>query len=66
MGKLDLTSYVRGHIVRVIEKIDSYERRCATVELVLMIGAFILLTALAGVFGVDTRDSDDWVIHRPV
>lgn len=35
-------------------------------EVVLILAASGLLVALTALFGADTRDGDDWVIHRPV
>jgi hypothetical protein len=35
------------------------------VELFLIVAAFVLLAILATVLGVDTRDGDDWIVHRP-
>jgi hypothetical protein len=35
-------------------------------ELLLILALFGLFSALAPIVGADTRDGDDWVIHRPV
>jgi hypothetical protein len=35
------------------------------VEFVLVVAALSLLAALTTIFGVDTRDADDWSTHRP-
>jgi hypothetical protein len=35
------------------------------VEIVLFVAAFALFVALAAVSGADTRDGDDWIVHRP-
>jgi hypothetical protein len=34
------------------------------VELVLFVAALALFAVLAAVSGVDTRDADDWIVHR--
>jgi hypothetical protein len=36
------------------------------VELILIVAVFALVAALAAGFGADTRDGNDWVIHRPI
>jgi hypothetical protein len=36
------------------------------VGLVLIIAAIAAFALLAAVFGTDSRDGDDWLIHRPV
>ena len=33
-------------------------------ELVLITAAFALFAALAALSGADTRDGDDWIVHR--
>jgi hypothetical protein len=34
------------------------------VELALFVVATVLFAALAAVSGADTRDGDDWIVHR--
>lgn len=34
-------------------------------ELILIVAAFVLFETLATVSGADTRDGDDWIVHRP-
>lgn len=35
-------------------------------EIIAIIAALAAFDALAAAFGKDTRDGNDWVIHRPV
>jgi hypothetical protein len=35
-------------------------------ELILVVAMIVALNVAAIVFGKDTRDADDWTIHRPV